>query len=192
MEPWIQTYNGKKFNFIEPDSDMIDIEDIAHALSMQCRHAGHSRYFFSIAEHSILVSSLLPTKIAIAGLLHNAAEAYITDIPTPLKDLLPNYRWIKMQVQKTILKSFRIKLSDAEHKTIKLADAQVLKIETSCLIPKSCIDNCVEKLPASIESESIEINAWKPTIAKAVFLDNFYKLINGVKPIPHKKSKQNT
>ncbi|KKN68080.1 hypothetical protein LCGC14_0455340 [marine sediment metagenome] len=85
--PFILTYTGKMFHYdhIEPDS--IDIRDIAHALSHLCRYTGHTSMFYSVAQHSLLVSEKMPGGPAdkLAGLLHDAAEAYVNDLASPLK-----------------------------------------------------------------------------------------------------------
>jgi uncharacterized protein len=82
---WIQTYTGRKFYPLEPDAGEIDIRDIAHALALKCRYGGRCREFFSIAQHSVLVSRLVPLPDAKWGLLHDAGEAYLCDVPTPVK-----------------------------------------------------------------------------------------------------------
>ena len=76
IEPWIQTYSGKKFWLDPPMWDQIDIIDIAHALSMTCRYGGHSKFFYSVAQHCCLMSRLVPKRLALAALLHDAVEAY--------------------------------------------------------------------------------------------------------------------
>lgn len=87
---WMQTYTGKRFDPLNPDPSLIDIQDIAHALSNICRFGGHSSRFYSVAEHSVLVGEALwnlhhDADLALAGLLHDAAEAYLGDVPRPLK-----------------------------------------------------------------------------------------------------------
>lgn len=92
MRPTIQTYTGLEFDVTRPDPELIRIEDIAHALSCMPRFAGHTRWFYSVAQHSVHVSRLVPPHLAKAALLHDAAEAYILDMPTPIKLMLPEYR----------------------------------------------------------------------------------------------------
>ncbi len=82
---WIETYTGKKVYPLYPNPDMFCAEDIAHALSLQCRYNGHVPQFYSVAQHSVLVSQLVDTHDALWGLLHDAAEAYLSDIPSPVK-----------------------------------------------------------------------------------------------------------
>lgn len=82
---WIQTYTGRKFYPLTPKAEDINITDIAWALSNLCRFNGHSKHFYSVAEHSIYVSENSPKQYALQGLLHDAAEAYIGDIASPIK-----------------------------------------------------------------------------------------------------------
>jgi hypothetical protein len=83
--PWIQTYTGKSFNIYYPTADMVCIEDIAHALSLQCRFTGHCLDFYSVAQHSVLASYQAPTPDVLTALLHDCAEAYLGDVASPLK-----------------------------------------------------------------------------------------------------------
>lgn len=83
---WIMTRTGKHFRPFHPKIEDIEIEDIAHALSHICRFNGHTSKFYSVAEHSILVSVLCPEGLKLRGLLHDGAEAYMGDMPRPLKD----------------------------------------------------------------------------------------------------------
>lgn len=93
--PWIQTVSGKRFYLLDPRPEMICLEDIAHALGQLCRFTGHTRSFLSVAEHSVTVSHLLKPfgpAAELAGLLHDAAEAYIGDVNNPLKVALRSLR----------------------------------------------------------------------------------------------------
>jgi len=85
---WILTYTGKRFDTLNPKPEDICIEDIAHALSMICRFGGHCRQFYSVAQHCLLVSCNLPVEAELWGLMHDAAEAYVGDVVTPIKRLL--------------------------------------------------------------------------------------------------------
>jgi len=105
-DDWIQTYTGKRFYLINPTPDMIDIEDIAHALSNVCRFAGHIKKFYSVAEHSVFVSRMCEKEHKLAGLLHDASEAYIADIASPFKPFLTNYKELEHNVMLVIAEKF--------------------------------------------------------------------------------------
>ena len=89
---WIETYSGKQFYLDGTDTDSIVIEDIAHALANLCRYNGHTNRFYSVAEHSVLVSYAVPKEYALWGLMHDASEAYLSDIPRPFKAMIANYK----------------------------------------------------------------------------------------------------
>lgn len=82
------TYTGRSVDILNPTEDMIDIIDIAHSLSNQCRFTGHTLSFYSVAEHSVRLSGrFLTLEDKRWALMHDAAEAYISDIATPVKHL---------------------------------------------------------------------------------------------------------
>jgi len=83
----IATYSGRIVYPLSPDPADLDIEDIAHALSNQCRFTGHTKYFYSVAQHSYLASLYVPQKWALWGLLHDASEAYLSDMARPIKKM---------------------------------------------------------------------------------------------------------
>lgn len=87
-EVWIGTHSGRKFYPFAPRIEDVDIADIAHSLARQCRFNGHCSAFYSVAEHSVNVSAVVPPPDALWGLLHDAAEAYISDIVRPIKPFL--------------------------------------------------------------------------------------------------------
>lgn len=94
MAGWIQTYTGKCVDPLNVDPQQVRIGDIAHSLSLQCRFAGHCKEFYSVAEHCVRVSVQLQltyrhdVKLLMLGLMHDAAEAYLPDIPSPLKQFV--------------------------------------------------------------------------------------------------------
>jgi uncharacterized protein len=90
---WILTSTGRQFYPLQPRAEDVCLEDIAHALSLKCRFTGHCREFYSVAQHSVLVSEYLAAQgatpeLQLAGLLHDAAEAYLPDVATPIKEAL--------------------------------------------------------------------------------------------------------
>jgi hypothetical protein len=132
-EPYIETHSGIHFHFLEPSQDEIDIKDIAYALANQCRFNGHVP-FFSVAEHSVAVAARLHPRLQLAGLLHDAAEAYLSDIPSPIKQFLPDYRAMEDRVQKVIYEKYNVYLSEAETAEIKKADRDATSTEAHYLL----------------------------------------------------------
>lgn len=153
----IRTSSGKYFNFIDTDVDMIDIEDIAHSLSMQCRFGGHLPRFYSIAQHSVLCSQIIEPKYALEALLHDASEAYLMDIPTPLKNLLPEYKVMEDRLMKTISEKYSFEYP--LNKSVKEVDSKMLNIEFNGVMLGN--DN---------------FDCWTQKQSKEIFLETFHNL----------------
>jgi uncharacterized protein len=107
-ESSISTYSGRFFDILKPEEYDFDIEEIATALSNLCRYTGHVNRYYSVAEHSVLVSRLVPSRLALCGLLHDASEAFLGDVSSPLKRLLPEYKAIEERVEEAIAAQFDI------------------------------------------------------------------------------------
>jgi uncharacterized protein len=129
----IITYMGRTVHPFKPQVSEIHRVDIAHALANTCRYSGHCSEFYSVAEHCINVSMIVPEDWAIRGLLHDAAEAYLTDIPRPFKHMIPGYKEVEEGLLKVIFENFGIKYGLPE--AIKDADNLMLAIEQYALIP---------------------------------------------------------
>lgn len=124
----IRTFSGKYMNVFEPTPDMICIEDIAHALSMQCRFGGHLPKFYSVAQHSINCAHLVGNpKLKLEALLHDASEAYLLDIPRPIKSKLENYKDIENNLMLLIAEKFEFAWPLS--KAVKEADETMLWLE---------------------------------------------------------------
>lgn len=129
--PTIKTFSGLTFNFLEPTPAMISMRDIAHALSNVCRFGGQAHNFYSVAQHSVLVSLMVgddryTERIA---LLHDAAEAYIGDMVKPLKRCIPRFQEIEERIMAVILERFDLKSSDVIDSIVKTADREALTYE---------------------------------------------------------------
>lgn len=98
------TYFGTKIDLLDPRPEQININDIAWALSNLCRFVGHVKSFYSVAQHSILVSEM--SGWSLEGLLHDATEAYLGDISSPLKSVLPEYKKIEANFHRVISQKF--------------------------------------------------------------------------------------
>lgn len=134
---WMQTFTGRQFWLLDPRPDEVDILDIAHALSHLCRFAGHVRQFYSVADHSIRVSRCaLPgdRMLALGALLHDAAEAYVVDVPRPLKRFLPGYKEIEAGVARAIERRFDLETGIFDHPSVKHWDEALLATEARDLM----------------------------------------------------------
>lgn len=172
---FIFTFTGKRFYPIDPRPEEIDIRDIAHALSMQCRYTGHVSRFLSVAEHSLGVASLLPQELKLAGLMHDASEAYLADIARPIKhcsDFGDLYRVAEHRLMGCIAEKFGL---DFDHPLIKEADDAMIYVEANALMPP---DPCWTQWwrPILIGS-SMEIENLDPHWAELKFNYEYLRLI---------------
>jgi len=127
----IDTFPSRgRFDYASPHTSDIYMADIAHALSVIPRFCGHTRFPMSVAQHSFLVGMMLPDgEMRAVGLMHDATEAYMQDIPSPLKRLLPDYQSIEANVWSAIAARFRLKCDPDAMLAVKAADRLALAIE---------------------------------------------------------------
>lgn len=136
---WIETYTGRRFYPMDPRPEDICIMDIAHALSLICRFNGHTKHHYSVAQHSVLCAELLIPEhgalTALHALMHDAAEAYVCDIPRPFKCELGGYAEMESAVQDAIYKRFDIPpMSPPQAAKVRLVDNFLLYNEATALL----------------------------------------------------------
>ncbi|EGI4677501.1 HD family hydrolase [Escherichia coli] len=158
---YIQTLSGKHFNYLDIQQDDIVIEDIATALSHICRFAGHLPEFYSVGQHSVLTSHLVPQEFALEALLHDAAEAYLQDIPSPLKRLLPDYQAIEARVDAAIRQKFGLPTELA-------SERRDFEIDEGSIWP------CLEGV---VPTDLFIINPVRPGQSYGMFINRFNELM---------------
>ena len=167
---WMQTRSGRDFWPLDPHPEDVDIDDIAHALSNLCRYGGHCKAFYSVAQHSVFVSRVVPAEHALAGLLHDASEAYCVDMPRPIKRFLPDYERIEHGIWLAVAERFGL---PAElHPCVKVADDAVLLAEKAQIMGESPHPWSVPGTPADIF-----ILPWNPASARRAFMARFDELM---------------
>lgn len=171
---YIETYTGRKFDVLNPQSEDISIIDIAHALSMMCRFSGHCKRFYSVSQHSVLVSLNSPG-YELWGLLHDASEAYLSDIVSPVKPHLANYKELETNIMKAICNKFD--LPEKMPKEVHVADVEMLRVEAYHLMTSKGVN-----WKANAESDNpiweMDLNPLAPEKAKLLFLERFNLLTN--------------
>lgn len=164
-----QVYSARKFWPLDPRPEEVHIEDIAHSLAMQCRWGGHCIRFLSVAEHSVHVAMSLPRKHALWGLLHDGSEAYVTDVPRPLKYSIQNYREYEDNVMRAICDRYGLPHEVPE--AVKWADDAILGDE---------IDQNMHPMPwqsAFKDRLGVDLQFWTPERAEDEFLSLFWILM---------------
>jgi hypothetical protein len=161
---------------LDPKADEIRVEDIAHALAMQCRFTGHVRRFYSVGEHSVRVSQVCDPADALWGLLHDASEAYLVDVARPVKrmDCMTHYREAEDHLLHAIADRFGI--AWPEPPSVKHADKCLLAIEARDLMPTLWPDWRERWYPFIGDHDFTISRPWSPEEAEERFLARFAEL----------------
>lgn len=173
-DEWILTHSGRHVELPDPLPEEITITDIARGISRECRFSGQCLDFYSVAQHSVLASRIVAKEYALEALLHDAAEAFIKDIPTPLKKLLPEYSRIEGILERVIRRKFG--LPDHPSAPVRLADRVLLATEKRDLMPH---DPWAWPCLSGIDPLPDKIVPWAPEIAMKLFLYRFAELAGG-------------
>ena len=177
-EGWIQTYKGKRINPLNPDPSQICIEDIAIALSNTCRFTGHTKGFYSVAEHSYWASKYVAPQNALQALMHDSAEAYLNDIAKPIKqsvsvwtgkEMIP-FKRAEDHLLGMIFEKFGISKEMAPE--VKEIDMRLCYTEGEQLMPDVSVWNWYVKPIGGLEFE-----CWPPSYAYAMFMSRYESLI---------------
>jgi 5'-deoxynucleotidase YfbR-like HD superfamily hydrolase len=175
--PYLQTVSGRWVNPFDPDPAQIDPGDIARALANQCRFGGHSRTFYSVAQHSVIVAELVEQRggdveDVFAALMHDATEAYLGDMPHPLKHrsaLGSAFKTAEDQLERVIRRRFAIKPDVPE---VKRADRALLATERRAFSAESWHWPELE----GVEPLELELEAWSPDEAAEAFARRYAEL----------------
>lgn len=160
----ILTASGKRFDLYEPDADLIDPRDISHALAHLCRFNGHTREFYSVAQHACMVADLVPEQDKLAALLHDAAEAYIGDMVQPLKQWMHAYQDVEQWIWERICTRFDLDLELPD--SVRHADLIALATERRDLMPA---DSATWECLSGIDPAVGTIRPWPAIEARLTF-----------------------
>lgn len=168
---WIATYSGGWIYPLNPDPRHIVIEDIAHSLANQCRFTGHVKNFYSTGQHCVLASYLVPREYALWALLHDASEAYISDIARPIKkakEFGDFYLVAEEKLMKAVIERFGLEDTLPMPECVKKADDLMLWTEMRDLMPNDP--------PEGVEMLDMEIDPWLPAKAERSFIARYNAL----------------
>lgn len=192
---WTHTSLGRALDLLDPQPEDVDLDEIALALSNQCRFAGCVRRFYSVAEHSVLICRWLegqraPREVQLAGLLHDAAEAYTGDITWPMQQALwgpdmgtagllvrERYRAVQKQLERLICQRAGLATELLHCHAVKEADLRILLDERRALLTEP------PPRPWPVESElglarlGVRIHCWPPFVAQSMFADELERLL---------------
>ena len=176
---WILNSQGRPFDFEQPERCVgaITIEDIAESLAKECRFTGKCRGHYSVAQHSIYVSQVVPPPLALEGLLHDASEAYTKDISHPLKQLLPDYKGVEGRVEWVIRRLWG--LPEKCSPEVKRADMVLLATERRDLMPEEGTPWLMLKGVEPLEKHITY--GWPWQVARHRFLARYHELMENTR-----------
>ena len=181
----LQTYTGRVIKPMDAWPGDFDIEDIAWSLAMQCRYNGHTQLFYSVATHSILVARFLPQHLKLEGLLHDASEAYLCDLPSPVKRIMPEYQKVEAALEAVIAAQYH--LTHPMDYLVKRADDYVFQLECGLVMGGKLADkyeipttDCSIKEYDAVLRDKKEVEetiehcaGLHPSVVSTLFLNNF-------------------
>lgn len=179
---WFPSVKGRQLRPFDLRPEDIDPEEIARALSNLCRFGGHLKQFYSVAQHSVLVASVLPDDLAFVGLLHDATEAYCGDMVRPIKSRMPEYKLLESSIWRVIAERFGLPLELPPE--VKVADDRVLMTEVRDLVaaPAKHADGWPDAKPYGWI-----VDPWTAPQARRSWLERFYALVTDRVEVPHGK-----
>ncbi|MXR52001.1 phosphohydrolase [Halovenus sp. WSH3] len=168
----IGTYTGGEFHPLDPDPERIELPDIANGLANTCRYAGQCQFYYSVGTHSIYVSEELsehgPT-IQLYGLFHDAAEAYISDVPRPVKREIETFERIEQRILAAVWDRLGVDPpTESEWEVVMDADDRLFHYEADTLL--------AEFEPPSVPDLPYELSACSPERVREQFLDRAEQL----------------
>jgi len=171
--------NGKVFYPFDPDPSVMDIEVIGPALAKLCRFSGQCEHFYSVAQHSVLCSKFVPEELALQALMHDATEAFLADIPKPLKLGLPQYEAVEQLVWESLAGRYGLPVElDA---LVKDVDIRACKTEGEDLnVGRGVYDWGTEYHP-EIQRFPLTVYPVGPEVAEAMFMQRYEELTRGTR-----------
>lgn len=175
-EQWISLLSGARFNYNRPEESDVTIEDLASALSNVCRFSGHLPRFYSVAQHLVNTSYIVPPEYAFEGLMHDTAEAFTNDLPTPLKWALPIFKELEVKIETAMADRFGFQFPYPP--SVKEADTNMLILEKLYVKGDTSVWPNYEDIVVDHLVDKVDLSSWRPNIARNRFLKRFEELNN--------------
>jgi 5'-deoxynucleotidase YfbR-like HD superfamily hydrolase len=176
-DQWISLLSGGRFNYNKPEESDVTIEDISSALSNVCRFSGHLPRFYSVAQHLVNASKIVPPEHAFTALMHDTAEAFTNDLPTPLKWALPIFKELETKIESAMGEKFDFQFPYPA--AVKEADTIMLILEKLYVKEDKSVWPLYEKYDAKFVApfkELVDLESWQPRRAKREFLERYDEL----------------
>lgn len=179
--PSISTFTGREFFPLDPRAEDVDPVDVAHALALKCRYTGHCMIFYSVAEHCVLMSDYLLSqglgpRAALYGLVHDAGEAYLPDVASPIKALIPGFKDSETRVLMAICERFALEFPfpDEVEALVKALDVEMYLLERETIMRRSHWWS--GRGPNRGVAEAVRVEGWSPERAELEWMRRFVTL----------------
>lgn len=175
---WIGLLSGARMDYDAPEESDVTLDDLASALSNICRFSGHLPCFYSVAQHLVNTSRIVPSEFAFDALMHDTAEAFTNDLPTPLKWSLPIFKELEVKIESAMSRRFGFAYPYAPE--VKLADTQMLLLEKKYVKLDDREWPNYPDLAPEVEREllsKVDLKPWQPVRAKREFLERYGQLL---------------
>lgn len=174
---WIGLLSGAQMNYNYPEESDVTLDDLASALSNICRFSGHLPKFYSVAQHLVNTSRIVPVEFAFDALMHDTAEAFTNDLPTPLKWVFPVFKELEDKIEAAMAERFGFKYPYPQE--VKIADTQMLMLEKVYVKEDDNEWPNYPPLDLKLEAElyaKVDLKPWQPCRAKREFIERFEEL----------------
>jgi hypothetical protein len=174
QDQWISLLSGGQFNYNNPEESNVDLDDLAGALSNICRFSGHLPTFYSVAQHLVNTSRIVPVEHAFDALMHDTAEAFTNDLPTPLKWALPVFKELEVKIEAAMADKFGFSFPYPD--CIKSADTVMLLLEKTYVKGDTSVWPNYEGIEFEHFKDKVDLKGWTPKRAKREFLERYHEL----------------
>jgi len=175
-DQWISLLSGGQFNYNKPEKSDVTLDDLAGALSNICRFSGHLPQFYSVAQHLVNTSRIVPVEYAFDALMHDTAEAFTNDLPTPLKWALPIFKELEVKIESAMAKKFGFNFP--YDPAVKQADTIMLLLEKTYVKGDTSVWPMYEGIEFEQYKDKVDLKGWTPKRAKREFLERYKELIS--------------